>query len=85
MRSRIVSVVMITGWLAADPNVAAAQGGRGEIHGTVVDEAKAVLPGAAVAVVHEEQGTTRVVVTGQDGRYVVPMLVPGGTGDRVNG
>jgi hypothetical protein len=77
MHSRIVAVVIVAGFLVLSPISALAQGGRGEINGTVVDEARGVLPGATVTVTHEEQGTTRTVVSGPDGRFVVPTLVPG--------
>ena len=54
-----------------------AQGGRAEINGTVVDQSQAVLPGATVTVVNAGTGIERVAVTGPDGRFVVPTLVPG--------
>jgi hypothetical protein len=54
-----------------------AQGGRSEINGTVVDQSQAVLPGATVTVVHVATGGERVVVTGEDGRFVIPTLAPG--------
>ena len=54
-----------------------AQGGRSEINGTIVDSSQAVLPGATVVVTHEGTGIERTVVTGPDGRFVVPTLTPG--------
>ena len=54
-----------------------AQGGRAEINGTIVDQSQAVLPGVTVTVVNEGTSIERVVVTGPDGRFVVPTLVPG--------
>jgi hypothetical protein len=54
-----------------------AQGGRSEINGTVVDQSQAVLPGTTVTVVHVDTGVERVVVTGPDGRFVIPTLTPG--------
>ena len=61
--------------LLASP--AFAQGGRSEITGTVVDQAKAVLPGVTVTVVNEATGLERTAVTSGDGRFVIPTLVPG--------
>jgi hypothetical protein len=54
-----------------------AQGGRAEINGTVLDQAKAVLPGATVTVTDENTGLARTVVSSGDGRFVIPTLVPG--------
>jgi hypothetical protein len=59
------------------PAAVFAQGGRAEVNGTVVDQSQAVLPGATVTVINAGTGIERVVVTGPDGRFVVPTLVPG--------
>jgi hypothetical protein len=56
---------------------ARAQGGRSEINGTVSDPDKAVLPGVTVTVTNEGTGLTRTAVTGGEGRFVVPSLLPG--------
>jgi outer membrane receptor protein involved in Fe transport len=77
MQPRIIALAISTACLAGLPAAASAQAGRGEINGTVIDEAKGVLPGATVTVTHEEQGTQRNAVTGPDGRYVVTTLQPG--------
>ena len=54
-----------------------AQGGRAEISGTVFDSAKAVLPGATVTATNEGTGLERAAVTGGEGKFVIPTLVPG--------
>lgn len=52
-------------------------GGRAELNGTIVDQGKAVLPGVTITVTHEGTGQTRQAVTGGEGRFVIPTLVPG--------
>src|SRR4051812_1692945 len=54
-----------------------AQGGRSEITGTVVDPEKAVLPGVTITATNEGTGPQRTAVTGGEGRFVIPSLVPG--------
>ena len=54
-----------------------AQAGRAELNGTVFDSAKAVLPGATITVTNEATGIQRSVVSGPDGRFVIPTLTPG--------
>src|SRR6266571_7309005 len=44
------------------------------ISGTVHDESGAVLPGASVAIVNQETGMSRTVVTNETGRYSAPAL-----------
>src|ERR671918_828347 len=56
---------------------AEAQQGGSTIRGRVTDEQRGVLPGAAIVVTHEETGMIRETVTGPDGTYLVPGLVPG--------
>jgi outer membrane receptor for ferrienterochelin and colicin len=56
---------------------AVAQGGRVELQGTVLDQGKAVLPGVTVTVINAGTGQTRQAVTGSEGRFVIPTLVPG--------
>ena len=63
--------------LAALSPALAGQGGRSEITGTVVDQAKAVLPGVTITVVNEATGLERTATTSGDGRFVIPTLVPG--------
>ena len=54
-----------------------AQGGSAVINGTVFDQAKAVLPGVTVTVTNEATGIARETVTGDEGQFVVPTLMPG--------
>jgi len=59
------------------PAAAAAQSTTGSIVGTVTDESKGVLPGAAIEVVNVDTGVTRSLVSGTDGRYQALSLPPG--------
>src|SRR5262245_3314365 len=51
--------------------------GTGQIGGVVRDEQGAVLPGTTMSLRNEDSGVTRTVVSGPDGRYVLPALSPG--------
>ena len=66
-RGLIVGGVFV-GLLIAAARPGFAQAGRAEIHGTVYDQDKAVLPGVTVTVIHEGQGTERSTITGAEGR-----------------
>jgi hypothetical protein len=55
----------------------AAQVPTGTIAGTVTDQVGAVLPGAAVTVTNKATGAARDVVTGPEGTFSVPSLLPG--------
>ncbi len=57
--------------------IVGAQGGGSALQGRVTDEQQAVLPGVTITVTHQESGTFRETVSGQDGAYFVPGLVPG--------
>jgi hypothetical protein len=63
--------------LALFPAIAESQQGTSAIRGRVVDQGDAVLPGVAITVTHAESGTTRETVSGSDGTYLVPALIPG--------
>ena len=56
---------------------ALAQGGRSEINGTVVDSEKAVLPGATITATNQDTGLERSTVSGIEGKFTIPTLVPG--------
>ena len=43
----------------------------------MTDEQKGVLPGVAIIVTHAESGTVRETITGADGTFLVPGLIPG--------
>ena len=60
---------------AAAPAVA--QIGAGGLTGSIVDQAGAAVPGAAVTVTSAGTAATRTVVTSSDGVYTVPGLLPG--------
>ncbi len=55
----------------------ASQAGGSALQGRVVDAQQAVLPGVAIVVTHQENGTFRETVSGPDGAYFVPGLLPG--------
>jgi hypothetical protein len=57
--------------------LAQAQQGGSAIRGRVADQQNAILPGVAIVVTHAESGTIRETVTGADGTFLVPGLVPG--------
>ena len=77
-RFRSLSIIGLSfSLLMASPSAAAQQIGGSAIRGRVVDSQQAVLPGATIVVTHEESGTFRETLTGQDGTYFVTGLVPG--------
>jgi hypothetical protein len=55
---------------------AGAQSDAGRISGSVVDAARAIVPGANVTVTNEKTGATRKVVANEMGVFVVPQLGP---------
>ncbi len=69
----LMSVLLVTALVAP----AFAQGGRAELGGTVLDQGKAVLPGVTITVTNEGTGQQRQAVTGGEGRFVIPTLLPG--------
>ena len=54
-----------------------AQGGNAVINGTVFDQAKSVLPGVTVTVTNEATGISRETLSGPEGHFVIPTLMPG--------
>ena len=54
-----------------------AQGGRSELNGTVLDPDKAVLPGVTITATNEANGLERTMVTGPEGKFLLPTLPPG--------
>jgi hypothetical protein len=77
VRHVVATAITIAALVAATPFSAFGQAGRAEINGTVFDSGKAVVPGATVTVTDEATGLTRTTVSGSDGRFVIPTLVPG--------
>src|SRR4051812_46376061 len=54
-----------------------AQGGRSEVSGLITDAGGAVLPGVTITATNEGTGLERTTVTGGEGRYIIPSLLPG--------
>ncbi len=54
-----------------------AQQGTAEISGRVVDEQGGALPGAALVITNEASGVIRETVSGPEGSFRVPQLIPG--------
>jgi hypothetical protein len=50
--------------------------GYGTISGTVADPSGAVIPGATISATQTVNGTIMTAVSGKDGRYVFPTLLP---------
>ena len=73
----LVRLVVLVVCLSAPGRAAAAQIGGGTLAGFAIDQAGAVLPGAAVTVIAVATNRSRTVVTGEDGGYAVPGLAPG--------
>src|SRR5688572_31941723 len=71
---RIGALVVLIGCAAA---ATFAQGGNSTISGTVFDQDKAVLPGVTLTVTNEATGISRDTVTGAEGLFVIPTLLPG--------
>jgi Carboxypeptidase regulatory-like domain len=69
-------------WLMATP--ARAQVGAGNLVGTVTDQNGAVVAGAVVTVTSMATEFARSAVTGDDGEFTVPSLIPGPYGISVD-
>src|SRR5262245_13924303 len=54
-----------------------AQQGTSEFAGKVTDEQGAILPGVTVVLTNEESGAFREIVTGADGGFFAPQMIPG--------
>jgi hypothetical protein len=72
-----IRAALLSGLVVFPTGSAFAQAGRADMSGIVLDQGNAVLPGATVTVRHEATGAERIVVTGADGRFIVPTLTPG--------
>src|SRR5688572_31389236 len=72
--SRLLMLVML---LVVVPVRAAMAQATGGMTGVVTDDTGAVVPGVTVEVVNQGTTQTRVVVTGADGFFAVPLLAPG--------
>lgn len=69
------TVMFVFGLLLAV--AAEARQGSSSLRGRVTDQQQAVLPGVAITVTHAENGNIRETVSGPDGTYLVPGLLPG--------
>ena len=72
--ARIVSVVILCLSLSA---AAFAQKATGEIKGVVEDPANAFVPKASITALDKSTGLSFATVSGGDGAYIVPNLLPG--------
>ncbi len=71
----VAAAVLAALWLSAAP--ADAQSSAASLTGTVVDQTGGVLPGVDVTAANEATNVKRSSVTGTDGRFAFPSLVPG--------
>jgi Carboxypeptidase regulatory-like domain/TonB dependent receptor len=76
MRSVTLAIV-VAACGALGTAVAEAQQGSTAIRGRITDESQAILPGVAVTVTHAESGMVRETISGPDGTFLVPGIVPG--------
>lgn len=75
MQGRVLAVVLGCVF-AAEVEKASAQGVAG-VRGRVTDEQQLVLPGVAITLTHRDSGVARETVSGVDGTFSFPGLVPG--------
>ncbi|MBA2355562.1 MAG: carboxypeptidase regulatory-like domain-containing protein [Acidobacteria bacterium] len=71
-QSLLAAVLLVTA-----PGLAAAQTGTSSLAGTVTDDQKSAVPGAAVTVASTTTGLSRDVVTNENGGYQLVALPPG--------
>ena len=57
--------------------LAAAQQGTSEMRGRAVDQQEAALPGVAIVVTNQDNGTFRETVSGADGAFLLSGMTPG--------
>ena len=69
----LVAVLLV----AVIPSLLAQTSGTGSLTGRVVDPAGNVIPGAAVTLTSTATGLKKAVITGDDGLYNFPLLLPG--------
>ena len=64
--------------LALSPLALNAQtGSTGALSGTIIDPSGGTILGASIKVTNEATGEVRTVVSGANGNYIVPLLLPG--------
>jgi hypothetical protein len=76
VRTRNVPILVLAACLLL-PGALVAQTSFATLKGTILDEQKAVLPGATVTIRHSRTNTVRTAVTDQYGHYFVPNLPAG--------
>ena len=74
MRKKLLMAAMLLGMTSA---AALAQQGRTELRGRITDEQGGALPGVAILITNQDDGTFREVVTSADGSYFAAQLLPG--------
>src|SRR6266498_1118387 len=75
MRRVLVGLVFSVLWTIPVPVLA--QQGTSEIGGRVTDDTNAALPGVAIVVTNEQTGVFREILSGPDGGYFMPQMIPG--------
>jgi hypothetical protein len=70
-------VVLASVALLLTVSLAAAQQGTSELRGRAVDQQGAALPGVAVVVTNQDNGTFRETVSGADGAFLLSAMTPG--------
>ena len=73
----LILALLALACLATPPAISAQTAGTGALAGVVTDPSGAAVPGAQVKVTSEASGEARVVTTGPNGNYTVPLLEPG--------
>jgi outer membrane receptor protein involved in Fe transport len=76
-RFRSLTLFLVSALLLAAGIAEAQQAGGSAIRGRVTDQQQGAVPGVAIVVTHQESGTFRETVSGQDGTYFVTGIVPG--------
>ena len=77
MVRRVSLHVLVLAFIFSTAAFAQGGGGRAELNGTITDQGKLVLPGVTITVTHEGTGQTRQAVTSDEGRFIIPTLLPG--------
>ena len=73
----MVRVVLGSILLFLSVSVAGAQQGTSELRGRVMDQQGAALPGVAIVVTNQDNGTFRETVSGADGAFLLSGMTPG--------
>lgn len=77
MRRTLLAVLFAVVGLVLGAGQASAQERFGGLTGVVQDASGGVLPGATISITNKDTGAVRAVVSGSDGIYIAPDLVPG--------